>query len=461
MIISNSTIFTHDNFSENYQWGRLRLISRNRPFAKSWQVADTNFTTPVNLVIMDSGINFNHIEFDNVYKKTNLFTLSQFKKNYNDDIGSGTAIASYAVGKNLGIHQYVNLINCKVMSANYQPTVLNLSRALDAIYRAFQKDSSTPMIVTIGWTIPKNLTIEKKIQTMIDAGIGFVCAAGDAGVDVNIITPAGMKDVITVAASDSDDVSAGFNNFSSVNTDFTTNFGNGVNLFAPGVDCLGANFDNINSYTNNSGTAVSAGYTSGCLASIMSLFPNKSYKEAKDILLEYATTGAMLLDLDQFEYQQNLIAYNIFSVNSMSLTSSTFYLGYVDVNTPIITGDINMMMNVARYSSVTNELFKYELVTNDDSIKKILDKSISLSANGEFSIVNPDIKWKTGESVKLFEFQIAAISQSKSITFVSPSLIFFATNPNNSKNIMSDLSSALEKADAQSFFATVAPLALK
>jgi len=463
MIISTSTQLTVniDNLPDNYQWGRLRLISRFRPFAKSWKLANTNFNTATNLVIMSSGINFDHIEFQNVYKKTNLFTLAKFKKSYLDDVGDGTAIASYAAGSNIGINQYVNLMNCKISSATYQPTPADISNALDAIYKAFKKDSNTPMVVNIGWTIPKNTDVEQKIQTMIDAGIGFVCAAGDSGIDISTLTPAGMKDVITVAASDLDDVSAGFNNFSFPDAAFSTNFGENIDIFSPGVDCIGADFTATNLYSNFNGTSISAGYVSGCLATIMSLIPNIKYNDARNILIDYATAGALLLDLDQFSYSQNLIPYNISSMNAMTLNSSTFYLGYLTANSPCITGDINMMMNVARYSTVTNEIFNYGIIPNDSSTTSILDGCVEVKSNGEFLINNPEISWNPNDSIKLFEFQISATSTSNSITFVSPNLIFFATNPDNVDNMISDLSSALEKADAQSFFATVAPLALK
>lgn len=460
---ATSTQFLVNNFTdfpEDYQWGRLRLISRNRPFAQSWSLADVNVTTVTNMVIMDTGINFNHTELRGIFTSTNLYSIPEANGNFDDDVNHGTKIASIIAGSNIGLQPYINLINCKIMTADHLPNPLDISNALDAVYNYFIQNLGNPMIVNMSWTFPKNNYLNHKIQNMMDAGIGIVCAAGNYGMDVSLLTPAGIEDVITVAASDSDDVSAGFNNFSSSDLSLITNYGSNVDIFAPGVDIVVANSNN-DSYEYVSGTSISSAYISGCMVEIMSLIPNTYYLDAKRILIEYATTGALLLDLDQFNYSQNLLPFFMASTNAISVTSSTYYLGYLTTNRPTITGNINMMMNVSRYSTVTNQTFNYSVISNTTSTQTILENCIIINSNGNFEVSQPSINWSSDESIKLFEFQIYASAVSGTITFNSPNLIFFATNPDVTTSITTDLSSALENVNAQSFFATVAPLALK
>jgi subtilisin family serine protease len=454
------SVTTFSDFPQDYQWGRLRLISRNRPFAESWSLADTNFTTVTNMVIMDTGINFNHSELQGIFTSTNLYSIPVANGSFEDDVNHGTKIASIIAGTNIGLQPYINLINCKIMTADHLPNPLDISNALDTVYNYFIQHPENPMIVNMSWTFPKNNYLNHKIQNMMDAGIGIVCAAGNYGMDVSLLTPAGIKDVITVAASDSDDVSAGFNNFSSSNLSLITNYGSNVDIFAPGVDVLVATSDN-NYYEYVSGTSISSAYISGCMAAIMSLIPNTYYLDAKRILIEYATNGALLLDLDQFNYSQNLLPFFMPATNAISLTSSTYYLGYLTNQQPTITGNINMMMNISRYSAVANQTFNYNIVSNSTATQTILENCIVINSNGNFEVSRPSINWAPDESIKLFEFLISASEVSGTITFSSPNLIFFATNPDVTTSITSDLSSALENVNAQSFFATVAPLALK
>ena len=441
---------------EDYQWGRLRLISRSRPFVTTWNLAQTNFSKKPNLVIVDSGINFSHTEFQGLDTE-DFYALDHFNGDFRDDAGHGTGIASYACGTNIGVHRHLTLLNCKIFSATYKPNALDLSKALDAVYDRFVADPTIPMVVNMSWVVNKNNYLEAKIQNMIDAGIAVVTAAGNKGMDVSLLTPAGMNSIITVGASDQDDVAAGFNNFSIADMGITTNYGLNVDIFAPGVDCTGADYRANNSYFKYSGTSISAGYISGCVAAILALVPNTYYSDAKRILSDYSTKGPLLLDLDKFTFNQNQLAFLITGDSTLSVSSDAFYLGYIGENSAEIVGNINQVISVSRYQTTTDESFLYSLVSTDPAMSSILNNCISLTNAGDFTITAPSITWGQDEKLKLIEFKISAVSESSSITFTSPNLIFFATNPDVEVSISGDITTALESIDSQSFFATWYP----
>jgi hypothetical protein len=441
---------------EDYQWGRLRLISRSRPFVTTWNLAQTNFSKKPNLVIVDSGINFSHTEFQGLDTE-DFYALDHFNGDFRDDAGHGTGIASYACGTNIGVHRHLTLLNCKIFSATYKPNALDLSKALDAVYDRFVADPTIPMVVNMSWVVNKNNYLEAKIQNMIDAGIAVVTAAGNKGMDVSLLTPAGMNSIITVGASDQDDVAAGFNNFSIADMGITTNYGLNVDIFAPGVDCIGADYRANNSYFKYSGTSISAGYISGCVAAILALVPNTYYSDAKRILSDYSTKGPLLLDLDKFTFNQNQLAFLITGDSTLSVSSDAFYLGYIGENSAEIVGNINQVISVSRYQTTTDESFLYSLVSTDPAMSSILNNCISLTNAGDFTITAPSITWGQDEKLKLIEFKISAVSESSSITFTSPNLIFFATNPDVEVSISGDITTALESIDSQSFFATWYP----
>lgn len=450
-VITNNPGFTE--LPADYQWGRLRLISRSRPFATTWTLAQTNYYKKPNLVIVDSGINFSHTEFQGLDTE-DFYALDHFEGDFRDDSGHGTGVASFACGTNLGIHRHLNLVNCKIFSTTYKPNALDLANALNAVYDKFVADTSTPMVVNLSWVVSKNHYLEAIIQNMINAGISVVTAAGNSGMDVSLLTPAGMTDVITVAASDQDDVGAGFNNFSIADQAITTNYGLNIDIFAPGVDCVTADYRADNAYVKVSGTSISSGYISGCLAAILALIPGTYYEDAKRILLDYSTKGSLLLDLDKFTFTQNKLAYLISAESTLSAESSAFYLGHVGNDNTSIVGNVNQLISVSRYKSTTGEEFEYSISCDDPIIETLLINSMSLTSDGDFTVTNPDISWNPGEKLKLIEFKVNATSLSESITFSSPSLIFFATNPNVVDSLTGDITTALENIDSQSFFAT-------
>ena len=299
--ISSNGITT--TLPEGYDWARLRLISRYRPFVSSFTLAETTFTRKPNLVIMDSGINFNHVEFEGLTCE-NLYALPNFNNDFTDKAGHGTAVASFACGKNIGVHRHLNLLNVKIFDVNFKPNAIELGFALDACLDKFLQDQSVPMIVNCSWTVAKNTYLEDKFQDLISAGIVVVAAAGNVGADVDFLTPAGMTSVTTVAASDIDDVSAGFNNFSTFDTVINTNYGQNIDIFAPGVDIYGAYYNDNNGYIKPSGTSISAGFVSGCMAAILAQIPGTYRQDAMNILDEFSTKGVLLLDNQKFTFKQ-------------------------------------------------------------------------------------------------------------------------------------------------------------
>ena len=72
-----------------------------------------------------------------------------------------------------------------------------------------------------------------------------VAAAGNSNIDAVAISPAHNDAVVTVGASDINDVRASFSNYGSV-----------LDLFAPGVDIISAGIASDTAYITKSGTSM-------------------------------------------------------------------------------------------------------------------------------------------------------------------------------------------------------------
>lgn len=442
-----------DTLPEGYDWPRLRIVSRGRPLVDKFVLADTNFKTKPNVVIMDSGINAGHIELTGLSIE-NLFALPAFEDDYIDDSGHGTAVTSFVSGATTGLHRHLNLLNCKVFSKTYKPNAIELGQAFDACYTRFAQDTSVPMVINCSWVVPKNSYLESKIQELIEAGISIVCASGNTGITVDLLTPAGMLDVVTVGATDIDDCGAGFNNFSEVELPITTNDGENIDIFAPGVDVYGAHYSSDSSYCKYSGTSVSSGFVTGCVAAILALIDGTYNATAKKILLDYSNLGQLLLDIDKYSLEQNRLAYLINSENHPAVDTLSYYLGAFSDEVLLLSGTPDILLNTSLYTQVTDATFGISVEWGNEATEQELENCMTLNeVTGEFVISNPNIVWKADEKLRLISFRLKANALDNSIAFSSPNIIFFATNPAVQESLTGDISTALENIDNQSFYA--------
>jgi hypothetical protein len=60
----NGTDTTLDPTSSEGQWPRIRVASRYRPLLPSYNTHNATYQSKPELFVIDSGINFNHPEFD-------------------------------------------------------------------------------------------------------------------------------------------------------------------------------------------------------------------------------------------------------------------------------------------------------------------------------------------------------------------------------------------------------------
>ena len=435
------------------QWARIRISSRFRPFPTVFEKIDSVYKTKPEVYVIDSGINGSHAEFTNVtgLEVVNFFKLDRFA-NYADNLGHGTAVASAAVGKNVGVHQHAKLMNVKAFDTGAKPTLLELGEALDAILVRHQTTSNIAKVVNCSWLVPKSFYLEQKIQNLIDSGITVVAAAGNFGDSVENYTPAGMPNVITVAAADSDDIAAGFNNFAN-NDSPVTNFGQLVDFFAPGVDVTVA--DNGGGYIKTNGTSISAGYTTGAVAALMSVAPSiQTPGSIVNLLAKDSTKGVLLLDLSKFSSNQNRMIHLVDGNGDLAnYNDLDFYLGIFSGEIETITGDVNNI-SFGSKTDVFNIETVYSLIWEDSAVQSKYGSYVTLdSATGAFNIDRPTESLPAGQTIEIVKFKI---KQSSTVgDAYSPNLFFFATDPTRdaSYDYNTDIASALENINSQSYFA--------
>lgn len=109
-----------------------------------------------------------------------------------------------------------------------------------------------------------------------DAGIVLVAAAGNDNTD-NFMYPASYEHVISVGASDNGDMKAGF-----------SNYGDSIDVMAPGVDIWSSVATTTSSYTSYDGTSMACPFVSGLAALMLSFDPTATPERIEQCLEDTA-----------------------------------------------------------------------------------------------------------------------------------------------------------------------------
>ncbi|MEM1323571.1 MAG: S8/S53 family peptidase [Bacteroidota bacterium] len=242
------------------------------------------------IAIIDSGIQFDHLELEDQYypvpvkwssKASNrgYNALNKDFDNVSDDNGHGTFIAGLVSalinGKQVrGIIPNFKIINIKAFPDGRSNTLA------EAIFFAVKQKAT---VINCSWGAEFH---EKEQDELLNDAFEFafqndcicVCAAGNQGNDVKGYFPANFENSITVGATNKMDVVMP-----------ASNYGEGVDVFAPGEAILSLSLDPKRRGEIRSGTSFAAPLISGVIAGMLILHPDlkeRIKKDSRDLLSE-------------------------------------------------------------------------------------------------------------------------------------------------------------------------------
>lgn len=132
-------------------------------------------------------------------------------------------------------------------------------------------------VISMSWGGGAPSATEQAVFTTAhNAGIALIAAAGNDNTDV-LMYPASYEHVISVGASDNADLKAGF-----------SNYGDSIDVMAPGVNIWSSVATTTSSYTFYDGTSMACPYVSGLAALMLSLDPNLTPTRLEQCLEETA-----------------------------------------------------------------------------------------------------------------------------------------------------------------------------
>jgi len=256
----------------NATWGLDRIDQDNLPLNSTYTYSNTG--AGVRAYIIDTGIRTTHSEFGG---------RATFGVNYaggkNDDChGHGTHVAGTVGGTTYGVAKAVQLIAVKVLNCAGSGSTTGVVSGINWVKQDATTSASTVANMSLGGGV--SATIDAAVTSAVSAGITFAVAAGNSNADACNYSPARVPSAITVGATTSTDQRASY-----------SNFGNCLDIFAPGSSITSA-WKNSNTATNTiSGTSMASPHVAGVAALYLQANPGAAPLTVRNALVNAATSN--------------------------------------------------------------------------------------------------------------------------------------------------------------------------
>lgn len=267
-------------FESPVPWHLDRITKRNLPLNGSYIYSKngschTNSNVEIHTVIVDTGIDIKHPEFEG--RAVFLENFTDDKQNY-DGNSHGTHCGGIVGSKTYGVCKDAKLFAVKVLDSKGSGSTSGVLAGMNYVYNRHVLLSKTNnkirTIMSMSLGGGYSSAMNKMIEKMISGSNTFYVsvASGNENQDACKTSPASAKGVFSVMASGIDDKRAYF-----------SNKGLCTDIYTPGV--------NIESTIPNSKTAVYSGTSmaapnlAGVMNHYLDQFPNLNMKQLKDRIL--------------------------------------------------------------------------------------------------------------------------------------------------------------------------------
>ncbi|KAI1204505.1 oryzin precursor [Annulohypoxylon truncatum] len=261
---------------ENTSWG-LGSIS-HRETNHTDYVYDSRAGEGTYAYILDTGLLTTHEEF----KGRASLGYNAVGGVFVDEVGHGTHVAGTLGGKTYGVAKKAKLISVKIF-AGYRSSVSNLLQGFEwAVSNITSENRQRSSVISISAGGEARIAVNQAVEEAYNLGVLTVVAAGNADQDAQGFSPASAPDAITVGSVGRDDSRSMF-----------SNWGELVDIFAPGENIESAWVRDNRDTRNLTGTSMSTPHISGLILYLKSVIPYRMETPADSIkeLQQLATHG--------------------------------------------------------------------------------------------------------------------------------------------------------------------------
>jgi aqualysin 1 len=258
----------------NPPWGLDRIGQRDLPLNSAYSYTTTG--SGVNAYIIDTGIRRTHTQFGG--RAVVGFDAIGDGRNTNDCNGHGTHVSGTVGGSTYGVAKGVRLFAVRVLDCNGSGSNSGVIAGVDWVTANHIKPAVANM--SLGGGVSSAL--DTAVRNSITAGVTYAIAAGNSNQDAANFSPARVSEAITVGSTTINDARSSF-----------SNFGSGVDIFAPGSSILSSYFTSDTATATLSGTSMATPHVAGVAARFLQSNPTASPATVRNEIVNASTLNRL------------------------------------------------------------------------------------------------------------------------------------------------------------------------
>ncbi|MCO8307632.1 MULTISPECIES: S8 family peptidase [Streptomyces] len=232
-------------------WGLDRIDQPDRPLDRAYAPPPRG-GRGVTIYVIDSGVRVSHEDFGG--RARSGWDFVDDDPVAEDGNGHGTHVAATAAGTRYGVAKKAAVVAVRVLDDRGEGTVAQVLAGIDWVLRHARR----PAVVNLSLGAAAATPLpewDAAVRAGTAAGLVFTVAAGNQDRPAADFSPGRVRQALTVGATDRADRRSGF-----------SNWGPGIDLFAPGERIVSASHTSDTATRARSGTSMAAPHVAGAAA---------------------------------------------------------------------------------------------------------------------------------------------------------------------------------------------------